>query len=213
MPYITQKTSEAQFNTALQNFKTVAAANAVVLGLGEDELGEINDAAVHFNLDLNAWMAAKASAEAAKVTKDEQLVTSRAVVSKWAKIWRANPDIPDSLLEQLTLAPHEPTVVKTPPTPVTLPTAVADGNGNITLRWNRNGNIQSTQFVIETIDTASGEWIVFGSTTKAKFEMEWTPGAYLGMRITAQRSGLSSTPSTPVYLWADDAPEGLSVAA
>lgn len=199
--YITDKISDAELAVDLASFYTVANNNKVVLGLQAGDITEIQNASTNFNTDLTAWIAAKAAADNAKGVKDTQRATSRAVISKWAKVFRANQAVPDALLSQLMLAPHKPTGSKTPPTQPTDLVANSDGNGNITLRWNRNGNIQGTQFIIEYKAAAGDAWAVLSSTSRASFQTTWSPGQYVSYRVIAKRNGQSSAPSTPVVLW------------
>ena len=79
--------------------------------------------------------------------------------------------------------------------------ASADGNGNIELRWKRNGNSAGTTFLIEYRLTATAAWSILGSTTKAKFFHTSAPGSYIEFRVTAQRADNESLPSTSVVLW------------
>lgn len=201
MPYITEINNDGELNTALQNFSTVCAANVATLGLNPVSLNEISGAASAFNSTFNAATAAKATAKSTVESKDVQKRTSKAIISKYAKLFRATSTIPDALLEQLMLPHHKTPATKTPPTVPTNLVASADGNGVIKLKWNRNGNSNLTQFLIESRPSPSGEWQMIGGTTQSKFETVAVPGNYIAFRVSAQRRDLTSTPSTPVILW------------
>ncbi len=213
MPYITDINADGDLNTALANFNTVCATNALLLGLSLPNLAEIASAATTFNTDLNLLTAAKASASAAKATKDTQKTTSKAVVSKWAKVFRANAAITDTLLAQLQLPAHKTPGTKTPPSMPTMLIASADGLGNVSLNWNRNGNRSGTTFLIEYRLSASDAWALLNSTTRVRFNVQATPGSYIAFRVLAKRSSMSSAPSTPVVLWDGSGPVALSIAA
>lgn len=211
--YITDRMPDAEFSTDLANFATVCGANQPALGLQPADLSEIQNASTNFTTELNDWTAAKASADNAKTVKDAQRTASRTVISKWAKIFRAKASVSDALLGQLMLAPHNPPASKTPPAQPFDLVANSDGNGNIVLRWNRAGNIQGTQFIIEYRAAANQAWSVLSSTTRASFATTWNPGQYVGYRIIAKRNGQTSPACTPVVLWDGESMEALQLAA
>ena len=211
--YITNIRADGELNTALAAFASTCAAQATPLGLTPADVTEINNAASGFDADLLAWQSAKNTAADALTNKDAQKAASKAVVSKFAKKFRANLAITDQMLASLMLPPHSTPGTKTPPTtPVDL-VANGDGNGFVTLRWGRNGNIRSTVFEVEFRTSSTGEWAVLGSTTKASFQHQWTAGTYIGYRITASRNGQTSPASTPVVLWETGGEGTMSIAA
>lgn len=201
MPFITEIRKDAELVTALQAFNLNCNNNKVVLGLTAADLTEIGSAATSAQTQLNNWEAAKTAARASRVTKSNTLKASKSVVSKWAKVFHGNQAVPDSVLSQLMLPPHNSPRTNTPPTQPLALVASADGNGNIELRWKRNGNIAGTTFLIEYRLTATAAWSILGSTTKAKFFHTSAPGSYIEFRVTAQRADNESLPSTSVVLW------------
>ena len=201
MPYITEIRNETEFVTALQNFFNACNANKVALGLQAADLTEIQNASTNALTQLNAYVAARTAASAAHTTKNSQLKTSHAVISKWAKVFRSNATVPDSILAQLMLPPHSPGKTASQPSQPTSLVASADGLGNVALRWDRNGNIQGTQFLVEYRISNTSDFVVMGSTTKSKFTTVATPGSFIEFRVIAQRRGLASEPSIPVSLW------------
>lgn len=211
MPYITEIVADGDLNTALANFNTVCAANAATLGLTPADITAIGTAATGFNTSLNAATAAKATAKSSVDAKVVQKKTSRAVVSKYAKIFRANQAVPDSLLEQLMLPHHKTNGSKTPPAQPLDLVGSADGNGLVKLKWKRNGNIQSTQFLLEVRTDPAGNWSISGATTQTKFSYQAVPGSYIAFRVTATRRDLSSPPSTPFALWENGGGPGLEL--
>jgi len=199
--YITEIAKDGELNSALANFSSVCSTNAAALGLGPPDIAEISGASSVFNTTLNAWTAAKATAESAKTTKNTQKTTSKAIVSKWAKVFRAKTTVTDTLLAQLMLPPHKTPGNSTPPTIPSDVIASSDGLGNVRLVWKRNGNKANTVFVIEYRSSSTGPWTFLGTSTSTKFATEWQPGSYVGFRVTAQRAGMTSAPSNPVVLW------------
>lgn len=213
--YITQINADGDLNVALANFNTVCIANATTLGLKTADLAEIAAAATGFNTNLNAWVASRSAANNAKDVKDTQKSTSKNVVSKWAKNFRANPAVPDALLSQLMLPPHKTPGSKTPPTTPLDLVANANGQGLVKLTWKRNGNTSGTTFIIETRNSASAPWAMLDGTTKTKYDYQASPGVYIAFRVSAKRGTLTSAPSVPVVLWesGSEAFSGLKVAA
>lgn len=199
--YITEIRKEADFVNALQTFHANCITNKTILELTEADQAEIGVAATDAQAQLNNWEEARTAAKAAVVTKNETLKDSHAVVSKFAKIFNSNEAVPDSILAQLLLPPHFTPRTNTPPTQPLDPFANSDGLGNIELRWKRNGNRSGTVFLIEYRTSASADWTLFGSTTKAKFFTTWTPGSYIEFRISAQRGSYTSIASNSVVLW------------
>lgn len=213
MPYITEIKADDALNSAAQHFATTCDANKVVLGLTTANLAEIAGAVVAFGTSLTALADAKALAEGARETKDVQRTATKAILSKWAKTFRANPAVPDGLLTTLQVAPHIPSGVKTPPTVPLGLSAMSDGNGNIKLTWKRNGNIQNTQFVIQYRTAPTEPWVQLGTSLKRTFDTTWTPGVYVAYRVFATRRGLSSAATTPFVLWDGESEVTLKLAA
>lgn len=213
MPYITDITADGELNAAVQNFSTVCSANSAALGLTPANLLEISTAAASFGTNVNSATAAKATAKAVVEAKDLQKKTTRAVISKYGKTFRANAAVTDNLLEQLMLPHHKTPGTKSAPTIPTSVVASADGDGLVKLSWNRNGNVYGTQFLIESRNDPAANWTLIGGTTQAKFENQATPGSYVAYRVSAQRRSVTSAASTPVVLWDNSSSSSLRIAA
>lgn len=211
--YITEIRADGELDTALASFAQTCAANTAALGLSPADVTEINDASTGFGTTLVAAQNARNTYANAVTAKDAQKTASKAVVSKFAKRFRANPAVSDQLLASLMLPPHSTPGTKTPPTTPQDLVANGDGNGLVTLRWNRAGNVRVTVFEVWHRTSPTGAWTLLGSTTKTKFEVQWTPGEYVGFRLTASRNGATSAPGTPVVLWEPADQATLSLAA
>jgi len=205
--------ADGEFNSALANFNAVCITNTATLGLLPADLTAIAAAATAFNTTFNAATASKATTKNSVEAKDLQKKASRSTVSKYAKIFRANQAVPDNLLDSLMLPHHKTPGTKTPPTQPLDLTGSADGNGVVSLKWKRNGNISGTQFLIETRIDPAGPWTISGSTTQAKFTYQAVPGVYIAFRVTAVRRELSSLPSFPYAFWENGGEMGLQLAA
>jgi hypothetical protein len=213
MPYITQIEADGDLDSALANFSAVCAANAAKLGLAAPDLAEISDAATNFHSAFNASTAAKAAAHGAVEAKNTQKATSKSVISEWAKQFRANPAVEDELLADLMLPPHSTPGSETTPTIPLALVASANGDGVVNLKWNRNGNIQGTQFVIERRTSPSGTWTILDTSTRRTYVTMATPGQYVAFRVSAKRNGMTSPASTPAVLWDSQESVQLQIAA
>lgn len=201
MPYVTEIDADAELSAALNQFQVTCAANAAALSLTPANLTEIAGMATSFTTSFNAVVAVKQTAKSTVEAKDIQKKASKAILSKWAKTFRANQAVPDSLLDSLMLPHHKTPGTKTPPTQPTNLVASADGLGLVSLKWSRNGNNQRTQFLIETQTTPGGPWSVSGGTLKTKFQFQANVGEFIGFRVVASRDDQQSQASVPVQLW------------
>ncbi len=198
---ITEGMPDSIYKELATEFATTCAASASQLGLTPANVSEISNAASAFSTSYTTLVTSQTVAAANRRAKDIQLASTRAVINKWAKMFRANPAISDQLLGTLHVAPHKTSGSKTPPTQPLDLIATASGTGTISLKWKRNGNRTGTVFVIESQGASGGEWLNIGSTTKSKFETQATIGQYVAYRVTAIRNDLTSQPSAPVTLW------------
>lgn len=199
--YITQIEVDSKLRSAMADFSAVCAARAVELGLSPSDLAEIDEAASGFSEDLLLLIAAKAAMHSAAVRKDARKEASQAVIAKWAKIFRANPDISDATLAGLQLAPHHVQGVRTSPTAPTNLVANSDGQGNISLKWDRNGNRNGTTFELQSRTPSDGEWRFIGTTSKVSFRLQAPVGQQISFRVRATRASRSSHASAPCTLW------------
>lgn len=204
---------DEQLATLMLQQVPVIIANAATLGVDPADIDALSAAYSSFNTSIGAAATAKANAKATVTAKNKNKQSARALLRQYAKIWRASPAVSDQLLNQLFLAPKSTPGTQTPPTTPTGLTFSATGNGQITLRWKRNGNRQGTTFLIQTSDSASGEWNTFEATTKTSFVYNGTPGVAVWFRIIARRDGVSAAPTLPVSVWAGSGGNFLEVAA
>lgn len=214
MPYITQITKEAELSVALTSFSATCAANALALGgLTAPQLAEISGMASGFASSLASLATARAAEKLAVENKNLQLATSKTLLAKWAKTFRANPAISDALLDQLNLPHHKTPGTKTAPTTPLDLVATADIQGLVNLKWKRNGNRSNTVFTIELQGEPGGHWSIAGSTTKTKFNYQAVAGEYIALRVYASRDEQNSQPTLPVTLWANGIGRALTLAA
>ncbi len=211
--YITAKMSEAEYVEALDIFKKNCAENSTALGLSALQSEQISDACDEAGAAFSSWTNAQAAANAARITKDQTFADTKALVDSFAKVFRADVTIDDAILAEILVAPH-----RTPPTqsaPVT-PTnfvGTANADGEVTLRWKRNGNTPATQFIVESRASDAGAWTTSGVTNTTKFVTQATPGAYISYRVRAKKKDTTTSPTSAVSFWGEGSTIEFSVAA
>jgi hypothetical protein len=209
--YITDERADAPFATDCSTFVTNATEYKTTLGISTGDLEAMATVFDDYNAALTAANNAKAAARAAVASKNAARAAARDEVSKWAKLWRAEDSIPDSVLSDLMLPPHSTPGTKTPPTTPTELSFTISSEGVIQLKWNRNGNNAATVFNLEASPSGTGNWSVVGTTTKAKISYAGSPGTTVYFRIIAIRGGQSAT--NPVVVWPSSSSAQLQLAA
>jgi hypothetical protein len=82
------------------------------------------------------------------------------------------------------------------------------------LKWNRNGNAPSTNFVIESRLNSSNTWVFVAATTKTSFvHVDQIPGEFTWYRILSTRAGKNSGYCAQVSVYSDAGGPGLELAA
>lgn len=201
---------DGDFRTWLNNFYTVCANNASTLGLTAAELTTIDAAASNFSAALDANLAAQSAARGARADKVDARADTTRTVRGFVREFQANPAVTDVLKGQLGITIPDTTRTKTPPNvPLDL-TAAGWSNGVNTLKWNRNGNPQGTQFVIEARYGSSANWEFVDVTTKAKYDHEGqAPGRMVGYRVWAKRHEAKSGYSNEAVVYLDNGMDAL----
>jgi hypothetical protein len=213
MPYITEENSDPKLAIAMNTFLTNAAKNEDILGLDAESIGAFSAAFAAFQNALDDADEAKAESKAKTSTKNDKKQDAKELIAQFAQAWRANPDIPDAVLDQMLVPNRANGGTRTPPTiPVNLRLTV-DSTGEISLAWGRNGNKYGTIFNVETASSATGTYTTFDMTTKAKMKYPGTPGVPVWFRVNAKRNGFSSGYSLPISLWAAGTTDVLNIAA
>ncbi|MBL8059139.1 MAG: fibronectin type III domain-containing protein [Chthonomonas sp.] len=199
--YITNERNETRFAEDCSTFHAGAVKHDEILLITAPELASMAAIFTALNTALGNASDAKAAYAASVVAKNAALDAAHAEVGRWAKIWRANQDVPDEVLAELLLPAHNPGRTSTPPTQPLEMTFNATSQGSIMLKWKRNGNIPGTIFQIERSPNGATIWTNIGSTTKAKFNTVSQPGVPVYYRVTAVRDNLTSAPSDPITIW------------
>ncbi len=212
--YITEIEKDGDLRSAANNFIQTVDANQTVLGMTAAKVSALNLLVVNFGNGIDSANAARDAAKTATEDKNDARSALKSSISSYAKIWRGNSAVPDSLLTNLQLPAHN-----TPPTTVNpqIPTDLSysvNASNVVTLKWKANGNKFGVIYIIETAEGLAGPWTIFELTGQRKFEFIATPGETMCFRIIARRNGKSSAPSTPITLWGGGSGETtLSIAA
>ena len=194
--------SDQELLTALTNIIPILNAQKATLGLSTQQVTDITNAINTYQSGYNANVTAKNAAKASTTTKDLNRKACMNIILPLCKQWRANLAVPDALLEQLFLAPHNNTPTKTPPVTPTGFKATVDGQGLIKLAWKTTGNKPTgTLYIVETRFSATADWDVDGAASRGAYEYEGVPGQYVAFRVYAQRGKEKSQPTLPIVLW------------
>lgn len=211
--YITDEESDSLLAAGMVNFLEQASVNATLLGLTTQELTALNASFDQFRLSFDAATAAKAAQKSATSTKNTNKRASKKLIAQYAQEWRANPAIPDSVLDLLNVPNHQTQGTKTPPTlPLNLRLTIG-ATGENTLAWDRNGNPYGTIFNVEFASSVNGPWATLDMTTKTKLTFTWPVGQTVWFRVNAKRNGQTSANSQVITLWAAGSAETLALAA
>lgn len=201
MAYITEERADTLFSTDCATFVANATANKATLGVTPEQLEAMTTIFDAYSASLTAANDAKAAARAAVSAKNAAKSAAHDEVMNWAKVWRADASIPDSILADLLLPPHVTPGTKTAPSTPTNFTFTITPEGVVQLSWKRNGNRSGTVFNIEGSSDGTSGWTVVGTTTKAKIALAGSPGTTWYLRVVAIRAGQSATPTNPVVVW------------
>ncbi len=198
--YITEEQSDSKLLVAMQSFLVNAEANEAALGLDAETIGALTLAYNGFKAKLDAATLAKTESKQATAEKNDSKADARALIAQFAQEWRANPAIPDSLLDLMTVPNRQSNGTRTPPTqPLGLEIRI--GTGETSLSWNKNGNKYGTVYNIETAPSGTGPWTTFDITTRSKIQFIWPAGESVWFRVSAKRNQQTSAPSLPLALY------------
>lgn len=195
-------TSHGDFILWLGNFIKVARDNQSALGLTIADIGELETILQDTTDALTQQVAAQEAARAATANMDTTRTSANTTVSYRSRAISINPNIPDSLKEQLGLNVADK---KRGTVPLHAPTGlVVEGGseGTNKLRWERNGNIPGTQFIIEARIADSKEFAFVAVTTKTTYNhRNQKPGVFAVYRLRATRSDELSGYSNEVVIY------------
>ena len=181
-------TNDADFAVWLGNFITIANVNLIPLGLTAADI----TALTALKTDLDAKVAAANAARATAVSATAALKASRKNANIQAsfrgKAITANPNVANSIKEQLGLNVRD--TILTPIIPLVPAGVVAQAfaNGTHVVSWSANGNKGGTQYLVEAKFGNATAFTFVNVTTKTKLEHTGqTPGVRVVYRVKARR--------------------------
>ncbi len=199
--YITEIKKDGDLRTALNSFIVTVDTNQADLDISAGQVSALNLLISTFSQNLDESQTAKDAAKSAVSKKDGAKSDVRASVASYAKTWRANASISDSLLTALQLPTHStPPTSLTPKQPVDLNYSI-DSMGLTTVKWKSNGNKPGVVYIVETAAAGTGPWTTFDVVTSRKITFQLDAGESVSFRVTARRAGQSSSPSVPISVW------------
>ena len=203
--------AEAQYKAWLDNFVAQCELNATVLGLSPAALSVISD---EFNDYGSIYASANSAKEVLKGLTTEKIKNRQkmsATVRSYAKLWKANPAIPRTVIGALGI---QTSSTSGPVVTVTGLDVVGCDDGVNKLSWNRSSNSPGTMFIVEYRLDGVTNWTFAGAVTKTSFAHdEQTPGVTVWYRIIATRAGVNSAPCAPKPAYGNLDETTLSVAA
>ena len=188
------------------NFVDVANTNSAVLGLGLPEILELETARDDFEAARTGRANAAAAAIAATVDKNNNRSGVLTLVGGYNSQWQADPAVSDLIIADLGLTVHD----ETPSTigvftPLNF-TASGQGNGNVTMKWQRNGNKWGCNFFVEVSTDNGVTWSLKTATTKARITLIGVTIQPTIYRVRAERNGTISGASSQSLVYGDTAP-------
>ncbi len=202
--YITELERDAELIQMMRGFVASTGESSKELGLSPDEVAELETLVTNYGAGIDQVAVLKAQLAQAVSAKDEDKRIAKDKIAFYAKIWRANPEVPNSLLTKLDLPTHEGKVNSKLPIQPSGLEADATVDGRITLKWDRNGNNPRALFIVETAYKPDGPWTISEMTTKTKVVLKGVPGNTLWFRVIAKRNERYSAYSLPISIWPNE---------
>ncbi len=192
--------SDANLAVWFENFGKTVSEHEAVLGIDAGELEVIQDAGNDFTAKLYDAFSAKLAAETATAVKNETRTSSIDAIRPFVASFQANPQIPEAVYGLLDI-PRRGTqgsrgAAITPSNVL----AVANVNGSITIKFDRNGNPKSCNFVVQHF--SDGTWLTVASGTRTRYNLTGYPvGVEARFRVIATRGDSASEPSAQAIVW------------
>lgn len=193
--------TDGQLASWYANFVDVATTNALPLGLDAAETTALSDAETAFDNARTARDNAFAAAKSSTIAKNDARATVLALVGQYNNEWQANPAISPTLLQQLGLSPHASSRSTVPVFEPTNFTASGKGNGAVTLKWSRNGNVYGCTFFIEVSYDEGVTWQVYTATPKQRITLQGVPMVPTTFRVRGERNGVFGEPSSTANVY------------
>ncbi len=200
------KFSDGALEAWYANFVDVSITNQLVLGLVPADITALEAARDDFGTARTARANAAAAAVASTVNKNNNRTSVLAIVGGYNALWQADSGVSDLIIADLGLTVHD----ETPSTigvftPLNF-TASGQGNGNVTMKWQRNGNKWGCNFFVEVSTDNGVTWSLKTATTKARITLIGVTIQPTIYRVRAERNGTISGASSQSLVYGDTAP-------
>ncbi len=204
--------SDSNFSLWLNQFQKTCSNYQTELNVSDGDLEFIQDAQTNFDTSLESQVTAKAIAETATQTKDSNRAATTATIRNFVNEFQANTNIPEEIYGQLQIPKRGTRGPKGPAITPNDVIAAGQANGDITIKFNRNGNPQSAVFNVQHFNGTA--WVSVASGTRTRFTLSGFPiGVEARFRVTAARGTSVSVPSAEVIVWGSTGTTELSIAA
>lgn len=192
MPNFSQ-ISNAELTAWVDNCTTVIEAAIGDFGMPAGAVTDFGDQNALLKTSMTNRIAADDAAAAAIKTEQTEREKLEKLASYFNKTIKANPDVSDSNKILAGIEPNKPPTRTPPVAPAELTVKGYENETNV-LKWNRAGNKQGTQFIIEYREANELEFKMLDGVTEATYiHTGRTPGVQCAYRVKAKRAGESST--------------------
>jgi len=197
---------EADYVFWLQSLKETATNNQAALMLTPGQLADIQSVADDLAAAHQEVEAAKAALRGAIEAKDGLMEDADHIMRTYLQMIASNPAVTPELKARMSID-----VVRASAAPVVSPrdlTVDPVATGETHLKWHRNGNARSVQFIVEQRVGDSAKWHLAGVTSKTRISLRGNRvGEQVFYRVRATRGDKTSGSSNIATAYPD--PSGL----
>jgi len=194
-------TVEANIIPWAENFIAVANINLTLLGLSTTEITTLTTKKTEYVTGLNNAIAKQSESIAATNNKNLKKANLVMQLRSTAQQIQARPGVPDSIKKQLGLKSSIPTPIPTGPFPPIELSYELISEKVILLKWNRNGNPQGVNFLIEASALKDKDYKIIDTTTKSSIETSYRdPSGKTYFQVRAKRGDITTEPSNAILI-------------
>lgn len=187
-----------------QGFSENVSLYETDLEVDAGELEEIQDASEAYITALSALNTARAAYLAAVEAKDAARASMIETDRRYVAQFQALPNLDPKILLALDVPQRKTAGSRSAAITPTNPVANAFPNGDVVIRFGRNGNSSSTVFTVERSRDLGETWTSVFSSARTRVKLSgYTPGETVWFRVFATRNGTVSAPTVPAMIWPD----------
>ena len=182
----------------LANFVNKATTHQAALKLTNEQIDALEAKLNTFNTNLALKQQKREESVAQTALVKEERADLNKDVGFLNNGFKAIPDLPPNILEEIGLNPNESNFGGSTPSALADLVATGTSDGTNSLKWNRSGNRQGTMFMIEAKIGDAASWTMIDAVTGSNYKhLNQTPGVKAQYRVKAKRgefeSGYSNT--------------------